>query len=197
MLHSCMLISAGSPQALLEILRDLPLGFSRARIKQFSYKVSSLRNDLAHYGGDRDKPPNVKYTRKLHNYCEAISPIYHALLLREIGVQSVTFYSPAKSTRSAPIFNTSAQRLLQRHPREDCRSSSQLETVCRSVAILSRDARAASHNALIGEFGRLDSISLGANLQCRLDQPRQPLYVVPERVKCTSGAYCVWVPDNK
>ena len=140
MLHSCMLICASSPQALLEILRDLPLGFSRARIKQFSYKVSSLRNDLAHYGGDRDKPPSVEYTRKLHNYCEAISPIYHALLLREIGVQSVTFYSPAKSTRSAPIFNTSAQRLLQRHTREDCRSSSQLETVCRSVAILSRDA---------------------------------------------------------
>jgi hypothetical protein len=73
-------------QRISEILRDLPFGFSSARVKKFSYKVSSLRNDLAHYGGDRDKPPSVEYTRKLHNYCEAISPIYHALLLREIGV---------------------------------------------------------------------------------------------------------------
>jgi hypothetical protein len=74
-------------QRVAEVLCNLPLSLDAVRVQKFSSEFASLRNDLAHYGGERSGKTSVEYTRKLNAFSEAISSLYHVLLLREIGVE--------------------------------------------------------------------------------------------------------------
>jgi hypothetical protein len=87
---------------IFDILEALPLGFEKSRLRTFAHECAKLRNELAH-GGHRDK--GTKYSDFItavmkKNY--ALAPLYHALILVEIGLDPDTVRGWA--TDSPPAF---------------------------------------------------------------------------------------------
>ena len=80
---------AGGPsleQRLVELILGLPFGFERERVKEFAVTCQKIRNDLAHYGGQRGRVEGAGYLKKINAYGDALAFLYHMLLLREIGL---------------------------------------------------------------------------------------------------------------
>jgi hypothetical protein len=57
------------------------------KLRNFADICASDRNDLAHYMGQRDSNDNHIFYRRLMNASNALSYIYHALILSDIGVK--------------------------------------------------------------------------------------------------------------
>ena len=73
-------------QRLLECLRELPLRFRKSELEKFARLCADRRNDISHRGG----PPNGMDYETFHSeitrLAEALSYLFHLLILRKIGL---------------------------------------------------------------------------------------------------------------
>jgi hypothetical protein len=80
---------AGEPslkERLMDVLSVLPLGFERKRMEVFCKSCADRRNDMSHFGGQRDGSDYRDFMIDLVKKSEALAYLYHAVLLHEIGV---------------------------------------------------------------------------------------------------------------
>lgn len=73
-------------QRLLETLETLPLDLEKDDLRRFSAACAEKRNEISHYGGRRHEGKYDSELEDLHKKSEALSNLYHILLLREIGI---------------------------------------------------------------------------------------------------------------
>jgi hypothetical protein len=65
----------------------LSLGFDEKRLRDFADDCARLRNDLAHYGGNRRKTvPYSDFLSSVQKKNNALRPLYHTFVLMEIGL---------------------------------------------------------------------------------------------------------------
>jgi hypothetical protein len=69
-----------------EAFKDLPLGLDLKTLHSFSKECADARNDISHFGGHRRGGSYTDFARNLEKMSEALSTLYHCLLLSEIGV---------------------------------------------------------------------------------------------------------------
>jgi hypothetical protein len=83
---------------IVQMIADLSLGFTDDRVEKFAGSCVKYRNSIAH-GGHRHNagrhnagPPESyrDYITSVRKLADALSPLYHALLLLEIGLDSQT-----------------------------------------------------------------------------------------------------------
>ncbi|WKZ83956.1 hypothetical protein N5B55_09155 [Ralstonia pickettii] len=82
---------AGEPslqERLVDVLSVLPLGLERKRLHAFCKSCADRRNDISHFGGQREDGEYGEFTVDLVRKSEALACLYHALLLHEIGVDA-------------------------------------------------------------------------------------------------------------
>jgi hypothetical protein len=73
-------------QRLFETLETLPIEFEKDTLRKFSGACAEKRNEISHYGGRRHEGKYDDEIEDLHKKSEALSNLYHILLLREIGI---------------------------------------------------------------------------------------------------------------
>jgi hypothetical protein len=73
-------------QRIVDTLRELPLKLDSRKIRRFARECASTRNDISHFGGQRQEGDYNEYMRELDKKSDALSYLYHALLLYEIGI---------------------------------------------------------------------------------------------------------------
>lgn len=88
---------------IFEAINALLLGFDEGRLKRFARDCAKLRNDLAHYGGDRDRAmPYTDFVSLVMKKNNALRPLCHALVLTEIGLDPAEVR--AWAVESGPAF---------------------------------------------------------------------------------------------
>ena len=73
-------------QRLFEVFKALPLGFDEKRLRSFCQGCAKLRNDISHFGGERHDSSYSEFLKDANAKSEALSVLYHALLLHEAGI---------------------------------------------------------------------------------------------------------------
>jgi hypothetical protein len=68
------------------IVSSLPIGFDRKAVNIFAAKCADLRNQISHFGGNKEDSTYTEFVHKLVSYSRALSTLYHYLILHEIGV---------------------------------------------------------------------------------------------------------------
>lgn len=71
---------------IFEAFKDLPLGLEEKALRSFSKACADARNDISHYGGHRRGGSYEDFARSLEKMSDALSTLYHCLLLNEVGV---------------------------------------------------------------------------------------------------------------
>ncbi len=71
---------------IFETFRAVPIGLKEGLLRQFAIDCARIRNDLAHYGGQREGGNYGQFVIAVDKKGDALSYLYHALLLHEIGV---------------------------------------------------------------------------------------------------------------
>ena len=69
-----------------EVVLSLPLDLDLNRVGEFSRSCGKSRNDLAHFGSNRDGLHYTHFIEDLARKIEALGSLYHVLMLQEIGV---------------------------------------------------------------------------------------------------------------
>ena len=80
---------AGDPSLadrLFDLISNLPISLDATQVRAFAEKCAKLRNQISHEGGERKHSGYSKWVVGLHPMSEALDPLYHALILQEIGV---------------------------------------------------------------------------------------------------------------
>jgi hypothetical protein len=76
---------------IFEAVNALALGFDETRLRAFAGDCAKLRNDLAHYGGNRSKTTGYSdFISSVMKKNNALRPLCHALALTEIGLDPAT-----------------------------------------------------------------------------------------------------------
>jgi hypothetical protein len=75
-------------QRIFDVLQSLDIGLDDLRLRTFAGRCAKNRNDISHFGGDRDGSDYQKFLKDIDAQGDALSTLYHALLLKEIGVDS-------------------------------------------------------------------------------------------------------------
>ncbi len=95
---------AGEPNLqdrLFKTFRGLPLPLDEQALRKFCNDCAARRNEISHFGGDRDGATRYDtLLRELDQKADALSALYHVLLLREIGLDPALL--DLKSNRSWP-----------------------------------------------------------------------------------------------
>jgi ApeA N-terminal domain 1/Apea-like HEPN len=73
-------------QRIFETLEGLPLDLDKEALRRFAGACAEKRNEISHYGGRRHEGKYDNELEDLHKKSEALSNLYHILLLREIGI---------------------------------------------------------------------------------------------------------------
>jgi hypothetical protein len=74
-------------QRIFETIENVPLDLDLKRVRKFSQGCAKDRNDMSHFGEHRDKDRTYSdFVRGLYRKSEALSHLYHLLILSEIGV---------------------------------------------------------------------------------------------------------------
>jgi hypothetical protein len=97
---------AGEPsleQRLFECLEDLPVDVEKDALRKFAAACADKRNEISHYGGRRHEGNYDNELEDLHKKSDALSNLYHILLLREIGVDDQRLH--ALATRGLRSFD--------------------------------------------------------------------------------------------
>lgn len=84
---------AGEPpleQRLFETLEGLPLDLDKGALRRFTAECAEKRNEISHFGGRRHEGRYDNELEDLHKKSEALSHLYHILLLKEIGIDDAT-----------------------------------------------------------------------------------------------------------
>jgi ApeA N-terminal domain 1 len=75
-------------QRLFEIFKVLQIGLDEEKLRSFCQACAQRRNDISHYGGERHDASYSEFLKDLNNKSEALSVLYHALLLHEVGIDA-------------------------------------------------------------------------------------------------------------
>ena len=84
--------NAGEPslaERIEHLFSGLGLEVDASALKTFSARCAALRNDLSHYGGERDPGTYALGLEEYARYGQALDHLYHLLLLARIGVSAV------------------------------------------------------------------------------------------------------------
>lgn len=73
-------------QRLFELFDTLPFNIEVDRLRIFAKTCADIRNDLAHFGGQRMREKSVNFLQDLSQKGEALGFFYHMTLLHEIGL---------------------------------------------------------------------------------------------------------------
>jgi len=73
-------------QRIFETFKGLPLNLDEKMLRQFAADCARSRNDISHFGGQRQDGNYREFVASLDKKSNALSYLYHALLLQEIGV---------------------------------------------------------------------------------------------------------------
>lgn len=106
---STRLKNAGEPsleERLFLIFSEIKIGLEPNSLRAFCKECANLRNDIAHFGGQRDGGYS-EFAEKMYKLYEAVQPLYHAVLLNRIGLDPdrITAYFH-KSPFSPQLRNT-------------------------------------------------------------------------------------------
>ncbi len=74
-------------QRLKDTIASLEINFEEKSLTAFCKVCADLRNDLSHFGGQRTFPNYDEMIKVLHEKLEALEFLYHAIALKEIGVE--------------------------------------------------------------------------------------------------------------
>ena len=77
-------------QRMFDVIKSVPLGLDDENIRGFARRCADLRNDISHFGADRHGRNYHAFLRELQIKSEALSIVYHMLILHEIGLQEAT-----------------------------------------------------------------------------------------------------------
>jgi hypothetical protein len=98
---------AGEPSLedrIFDAFKSLPIGLHRDRLRAFSKSCADSRNEISHFGGPRPGIGYADFLKELDKKSDALSTLYHALLLQEIGVDgSILKWWIYEGYRSGPI----------------------------------------------------------------------------------------------
>jgi hypothetical protein len=73
-------------QRLFDVFSALPINLDAKRLRAFSKSCADRRNDISHFGGPRPGTTYTEFVIELTKKSQALSTLYHTLLLHEIGV---------------------------------------------------------------------------------------------------------------
>ena len=71
---------------LAAILGRLKLPVDQKALRRFAQRCAEARNDISHLGGPRHGTSYTAFVVELHKFAQALDPLYHALILQEIGM---------------------------------------------------------------------------------------------------------------
>jgi hypothetical protein len=71
---------------LAEIIGSLPIKLNSKEVSAFADRCANRRNDLSHFGGQREGDGYKAWVLDLHVLSNALDPFYHARIMREIGI---------------------------------------------------------------------------------------------------------------
>lgn len=77
-------------QRLHAIFHDLPLDFRDNSVDNFAKECADRRNDIFHFGGERKQDGRMDFILELDRKSDALTYLYHLVILREIGVDDDT-----------------------------------------------------------------------------------------------------------
>lgn len=80
--------NAGEPsleERLFTTFSELEIGLESKGLRAFSKECADLRNQVAHFGGQREGDYDV-FVQRIYTLNEAVRPLYHAVLLNRIGL---------------------------------------------------------------------------------------------------------------
>ncbi|UTM01289.1 hypothetical protein MID00_17615 [Alcaligenes sp. NLF5-7] len=72
-------------ERLFSTFTELDIGLEPKELRAFSKECADLRNQVAHFGGQRDGGYS-EFIQKMHTLNEAVRMLYHAILLSRIGL---------------------------------------------------------------------------------------------------------------
>jgi ApeA N-terminal domain 1 len=76
-------------ERIFQVLISVPIeGIDRKPMRAFAEKCAALRNDISHFGSHRHGGSYDEFLRELSKHSEALSKLYHALILHEIGIDA-------------------------------------------------------------------------------------------------------------
>lgn len=75
-------------QRLFDVFKVLPVGVDEKRLRDFSKACAKLRHDISHFGGQRHGKSYSEFIKDLGRKSAALSILYHALLLHEVGIDA-------------------------------------------------------------------------------------------------------------
>lgn len=75
-------------ERIFDVFVALPLDIDHSRLRSFADACAQKRNDISHYGGEHRGAAYSDFVKDLANKNAALSTLYHALLLHEIGVSA-------------------------------------------------------------------------------------------------------------
>lgn len=81
-----LVVEPSLEQRIFESFQGLPLDLDEEQLRKFAKECADKRNDISHYGGQRHDANYSDTVLDLHKKSEALSYLYHVLLLREIGI---------------------------------------------------------------------------------------------------------------
>lgn len=119
---------AGEPtleQRIFETFSDLPIALDPVTLRVFCKACADRRNDISHFGGQRSESPDdySKFLYDLVEKNEALSYLYHALLLHKIGLDSHKlkwwFSDGYKSTQIKRILERAGLTLIEEATEKD------------------------------------------------------------------------------
>ena len=77
-------------QRIYDVLSSVPLNIRRTLLRKFSIECADLRNDLSHFGAQKTGITYNSFIVDLAKKSEALSIIYHMVILHEIGIDDQT-----------------------------------------------------------------------------------------------------------
>jgi len=74
-------------QRIFDVLSEVPINLEADRVCSFAKRCAGLRNEISHFGSQRHGENYQEFFRELTDKSEALSVVYHALILHEIGIE--------------------------------------------------------------------------------------------------------------
>ncbi len=74
-------------QRIFDVLSSVPINLEDEKIRMFARRCAELRNDISHFGSQRHGGSYKDFLEELMKMSEALSIVYHMLILHEIGVE--------------------------------------------------------------------------------------------------------------
>jgi ApeA N-terminal domain 1 len=74
-------------QRMFDVITTVPIGLEHNRIRRFAKRCADLRNAVSHFGAQRHGGTYQQFLQELLKASDALSVIYHMLILHEIGIE--------------------------------------------------------------------------------------------------------------